>query len=333
MADRGKRTGAGHRAPADAADAAVIAGMLLSLAAYYVGPAPLLCLPPLLVFVVLAWFRLEVALCLLPLTFPFWYVPKQVAGQVVFPLSEIALAVCAAIALAQGTRHLPALRRHLPRLARAALGRCGPCLALGALLLAFGTAIGIVIAPRPHEALRAWRWEVAEPLLYFVLVVLVVRRPWRAARLLVWAMLGSAAMVAALATIQVFWLHVTFAPLAQGNKLLPFATAGAVPRATAIIYGSGNSLGAWLARAIPLALALALAFVLAKGQKRPGDMYGAAGGAERWLAGVCALLCVPALIWSASRGAWVACAAGCAIVARGWLWPALSARATRLRDA
>ncbi len=218
--------------------------MLLSLAAYYVMPTPLLCLPPLLVFGVLAWFRLEAALCLLPLTFPFWYVPKQVAGQVVFPLSEIVLAVCAAVALAQGARHLPALRRHLPRLARAALGRSGPRLALGALLLALGTAIGIVIAPRPHEALRAWRWEVAEPLLYFALVVLVVRRPWRAARLLVWAMLGSAAMVAALATIQVFWLHITFAPLAQGNKLLPFATAaGAVPRATAIIYGSGNSLG------------------------------------------------------------------------------------------
>jgi len=335
MADRGKWTGAGRRAPAEAA---VIAGMLLSLAAYYVMPAPLLCLPPLLVFGVLAWFRLESAICLLPLTFPLWYVPKPVTGQVVFPLSEIVLAICATVALAQGARHLPALRHRLPRLARlarlarAALGRSGPRLALGALLLALGTAIGIVIAPRPHEALRAWRWEVAEPLLYFALVVLVVRRPWRAAHLLVWVMLGSAAMVAGLATIQVFWLHVTFAPLAQGNKLMPFATAaGAVPRATAIIYGSGNSLGAWLARAIPLALALA--FTLVRGQKRPGDMYGMAGGAERWLAGICALLCLPALMWSASRGAWVACAAGCAIVAGGWLWSAFSTRATRLRDA
>src|SRR6266478_3506018 len=60
MADRGKWTGAGRRAPADAA---IIAGMLLSLAAYYVMPTPLLCLPPLLVFGVLAWFRLEAALC------------------------------------------------------------------------------------------------------------------------------------------------------------------------------------------------------------------------------------------------------------------------------
>ena len=232
--------------------------LTLGLAYYYLVPSPALALPGLLLYIVVAWRRPALALCLLPLTFPFWYVPKQVAGQVVFPLSEIVLAVCAAVALAQGARHLPALRRHLPRLARAALGRSGPRLALGALLLALGTAIGIVIAPRPHEALRAWRWEVAEPLLYFALVVLVVRRPWRAAHLLVWAMLGSAAMVAALATIQVFWLHVTFAPLAQGNQLLPFATAaGAVPRATAIIYGSGNSLGAWLARSIPLALALA----------------------------------------------------------------------------
>src|SRR5258706_9926935 len=329
MANRGKRAGEGRRAPADAA---IVAGMLLSLAAYYLVPAPLLSLPPLLVFVALVWFRLEVALSLLPLTFPFWYVPKQVAGQAVFPLSEIVLAVCMAVALAQGAQHLPALRRHLPRLARLALVRNRPRLVLGALLLALGTAIGIAIAPRPHEALRAWRWEVAEPLLYFVLVGLVVRRPWRAARLLVWAMLGSAAMVAALATIQVFWLHVTFAPLAQGNQLLPFATAaGAVPRATAIIYGSGNSLGAWLARSIPLALALA--FTLVRGQKRPGDMYGMASGAERWLAGICALLYVPALMWSASRGAWVACAAGCAIVAGGGVLAAVSTCATRLRDA
>src|SRR5260221_439440 len=210
MADRARWTGAGRGAPADAA---VIAGMVLSLAAYYVVPAPLLCLPPLLVFGVLAWFRLEAALCLLPLTFPFWYVPKQVAGQVVFPLSEIVLAVCAAVALAQGARHLPALRHRLPRLARAPLGRSGP----------------------------------------------------------------------------------------------------------------------WLARAIPLALALA--FTLARGQKRPRDMYSMASGAERWLAGVCALLCLPALMWSASRGAWVACVAGCAIIAGGWLWSAFSTRATRLRDA
>src|SRR5258707_9456213 len=134
MANRGKRAGEGRRAPADAAIVAIVAGMLLSLAAYYLVPAPLLSLPPLLVFVVLVWFRLEVALCLLPMTFPFWYVPKQVAGQAFFPLSEIVLAVCMAVALAQGAHHLPPLRRHLPRLARAALGRRERRPVLGALL-------------------------------------------------------------------------------------------------------------------------------------------------------------------------------------------------------
>src|SRR5260221_4333382 len=189
MADRARWTGAGRGAPADAA---VIAGMVLSLAAYYVVPAPLLCLPPLLVFGVPALFRLEAALCLLPLTFPFWYVPKQVAGQVVFPLSEIVLAVCAAVALAQGARHLPAVRHRLPRLARAPLGRSGPRLALGALLLALGTAIGVVIAPPPPEALGAWRWEVAEPLLGFALGGVVVARPLRAAQPLGWVTPASA---------------------------------------------------------------------------------------------------------------------------------------------
>src|SRR5258708_32989605 len=108
MADRGKWTGAGRRAPADAA---VIVGMLLSLAAYYVMPTPLLCLPPLLVFGVLAWLRLEAALCLLPLAFPFWYGPKQGTGQGGFPLSGSVLAVCAAVRRAPGGRQPPPPRR------------------------------------------------------------------------------------------------------------------------------------------------------------------------------------------------------------------------------
>src|SRR5258706_13334579 len=140
MANRGKRAGQGRGLHADAA---IVAGMLLSLAAYYLVPAPLLSLPPLLVFVVLAWFRLEVALSLLPLTFPFWYVPKQVAGHAFFPLSEIVLAVCMAVALAQGAQHLPALRRHLPRLARVPPVRGSPRLVLGRWLLAPAPPFGI----------------------------------------------------------------------------------------------------------------------------------------------------------------------------------------------
>ena len=65
-----------------------------------------------------------------------------------------------------------------------------------------------------------------------------------------------------------------------------------LPRATAIIYGSANSLGAWLARAMPLALALVCTPLT-----------------QRWIrlaAWLVVVAYLPALVWSDSRGAWIA---------------------------
>src|SRR5579872_344096 len=201
-----------------------IAAIVLSLAYYYAVPSPLLSLPGLLAFIVLAWLRLDLALCLLPLTFPFWFVPKRVGGSVVFPLSEIALGVCFAVALARGVRSLilgsppyadmaatgqsvapapvplasrrsaatpattigvgalpaaPKVGQHdVPRDRKtgdepprrvvvalmkimARLLRAGAPILIGAGLLLLGTALGVLVARRPHEALRAFRWEVA----------------------------------------------------------------------------------------------------------------------------------------------------------------------------
>ena len=322
------------------ADWPPLAALVLSLAYYYAVPAPLLALPGLLAFLGLTWLRLDLALCVLPLTFPFWFVPKHIGGNVVFPLSEIALAVCFAVALVREARSLirrPPVRAALTktrvgqpartaeaagphcatpgeeeasgRLLRVAaaltsllarLGRTGAPVLIGAALLLAGTALGVVIARRPHEALRAFRWEVVEPLLYAALVLVYLRG--RHVRLLVGAFLGAALLLATLAAIQVFWLHVTFLPVAQGNRLIPYAAPeGAAARATAFIFGSGNTLGAWMARALPLALALGLA---------PRGM------ARRWrlLSLVVTVASIPALLWSDSRGALIAAALACAVV-------------------
>jgi O-antigen ligase len=301
-----------------------IASLVLSLVALYLLPAPL-ALAGWLVFALLAWRWLELALCLLPLTFPFWYVPKAVVGHAVFPLSELALGACLLAALVRGVGALrmpPAENAATPRsihdlfvnlLAtviarlRTALSELysstGRWLALGAGLLLLGGILGVVVARRPHEALRAFRWEILEPLVYLGLVVLCVRQR-AAARVLVWAFLASAALVAVLAYLQVFWLHVTFAPLASGSSVLVryIAKSGSLAaRATGIIYGSGNSLGAWLERALPLALALAVA---ARGLAR----------FERILALGCVLFLLPPLFWSESRGAQLGAAAACALV-------------------
>jgi putative inorganic carbon (HCO3(-)) transporter len=278
------------------------AGMILGLAYYYLVPSPLLALPGLLVFAVGAWLRLDLALCLLPLAFPYWFVPKRVGGHAVIPLSESALAVCLAVAIAHWltTWRIRGGLTWARRAGQVLWGRLGIWMVLGAALLVVGTTAGVLIAVRPREALRAWRWQVVEPLVYLALVVMYVRRP-RMARWLIWSLIGSALVLAGLAAVQVLWLHATFTPVEAGNRLVPFVSAGGgVPRATAFVYGSGNSLGAWLERALPVALALA---VIAPSRRW-----------ERLAAGLCALAYVPALIWSDSRGAWAGAALACVVV-------------------
>src|SRR5262245_5442201 len=159
-------------------DRLIAALVLAGLAYYYLVPAPLLALPGLLLFALCAWRRLPLVLCLLPLTFPYWFVPKRVAGHVVFPLSEIALAVCAAVALAQT---LERVRRsglqpmRLQRCTRALGARLGNWICLGAGLLLLGTLVGVALARQHPEAWRTERWDVLEPLLYLLLITVYVR--------------------------------------------------------------------------------------------------------------------------------------------------------------
>ena len=335
------RRAASRRHPVLIGGAPYAAGMVAGLAYYYLVPNPLLALPGLVVFAALAWLRLELALCLLPLTFPFWYVPKRALGQAVFPLSEIALGVCLAVAVGrllqvgvteiakdakkreghegetnaeiaehrrvrrEGTdlTHTSAFSESLStffaffaslRALRVLRHPFWRWLALGAALLLIGTAAGVLIAVRPRDALRAFRWEVVEPLLYAGLVIacLLGRRtalsagsPPGAADVsdgggdddddddggrmsgqtlaLAWLagpVIAVGALFGVLAIAQVLWLHVTFTALAAGNQLvaLPTVAGTSLVRATGIFYGSANSLGALLERVLPLALALLL---------------------------------------------------------------------------
>jgi putative inorganic carbon (hco3(-)) transporter len=281
----------------DRREALIIAVMVLGLAYFYLIPWPLLALPGLICFGFFAWKRLDIALALLPLTFPFWYVPKRLFEDKVFPLSEIILAVCVLLAFTQlalaWLRLSLSPRAWLLRLqsgVRWLVRHLGPLVISGTVLFVIGVSLGVVVARRRPEALRAWRWEIAEPLVYFALL-LCYGRSRRAITLLVWSFLGGALIVAALAVVQVLWLHVTFTPIAHGNRLVHYAV-GSTPRATAIIYGSANSLGAWLARALPLAVALACAASTRRSVR-----------IATW---ILALVYLLALFWTDSRGAWVA---------------------------
>lgn len=297
--------------------ALTVAGLIASLAYYYLIHSNPLALPGLLVFIWLTWRRLDLALCVLPLTFPFWYVPKRVYGGHVFPLSEIALTVCIAVALLYEGRHVRVGLDHARIWTRAYyLGhRVGAWVIVGAGLLFAGTTIGVVIAGHPHEALRTFRWEIAEPMLYALGLMLYVRGR-STVRLLVWSFLAAATLLAVLAIVQVTAVHQTYSSLAQGNHLVPYTGSAGSLRATAFVFGSPNNLGAWIERAAPLALALGLSV----------------GGRRR--ARLSALACLAvgalALYWTGSRGAWIGAALGCVVVlcasiGKRWLPVALAA--------
>lgn len=287
--------------------ALVVAGLIASLAYYYLVHSNLLALPGLLLFIALAWMRLDLAFCVLPLAFPFWYVPKRVYGSHVLPLSEVALAICFAIGVLREARHA---RGGLDRAriwirALYLCRRIGPGPVLGAALLFAGTTIGVAIANHPHEALRYFRWEVAEPMVYALGLVLYVRGRF-AIRVLVWSFLGAATLLSALAIVQVVAIHETFTSLAQGNVLVSYAVStGGSPRATAFYFGSSNNLGSWIERALPIALALGL--------------LGTSGWRDRVGAWVCFALGALALYWTGSRGAWMGATLGCAVVVCLWV--------------
>lgn len=287
--------------------------LIVALAAYYLTPSPALSLLWLALVVALTWRSPRAALALLPLTFPFWFVPKRVVGHLVFPLSEVTLAVCVVVVAGRAAHRLirapwTLRRERARRVARALLARVGPATALGGALLLAGMTVGVLIARWPHDALRAWRWEIIEPLVYLLLAAWYLRgRRW--ARLTLWALIGSGLIIAALATAQTLGWHVTFTPVGAGERLIAYLPGPSGPyRATAIIYGSANSAGAWLERALPIALALAL---LGRGL----------AWRERLLAGAATLALLPALFWTDSRGAWLGAAAGLALVGLIWLAP------------
>ena len=272
--------------------------LVAALAGYYVVTSPVLSLPLLAAYALLAWLRLDLAVCLLPLAFPFWYVPKRVTSHAVFPLSEIALSLCAGIALARmgwsvaRSRNVDSTIRHV----RQAFTPVGRPLALALAGFVVAGTLGVLVARQPRAALRDYRWEIVEPLLYLTLV-LVYARGDAAQRRMIWAFLGSAGVLAALAAIQMTVARVTFSALASGNHLIPLARdSDGVVRATAFVYGSGNSLAAQVERALPLAVALVL---LPRGLR-------AIQRRERVLAAALCIAYVAALYWSASRGAWLA---------------------------
>src|SRR5947209_6461880 len=156
------------------------ASLILSMALYYligngrIGTEylfqlnPLYAVPFLLLFAALCWFCLPFAVALLPLTLPFYPLPKTVFSHYVFSLTEITFGVCLLVALIQLLLWRSRWQYWLSW--RKLRDRTGPFI-IPILVFLLAAAFSIVIAYAKNVALRYFRWEVLEPLLYVLLVL------------------------------------------------------------------------------------------------------------------------------------------------------------------
>ncbi|HJZ49808.1 MAG TPA: O-antigen ligase family protein [Roseiflexaceae bacterium] len=290
---------------------ALWAGMGLSLALCYLGGTwPAMC-AGLLLFGGLAALRPDLAVLFVPLTAPLFLTPIVLptsGRQIALPPHELALLVTAAAALPSilaermRDRETASATRYpgMGRFGRAAAGYAPEALLQIAGLAAVGMALP---EPEAHaDALRAFRWFIAEPLIFAALIR--CRALWPSAktgtgalvlaqRLLdVFVLGGTAVALVGLLQFVGYLLHAHLEPasFASGDGVL-----GGIRRVTSV-YGNPNNLALYLGRVWPLAAALALA-----------DQERRTKG-QRWhllVFGLSSLVCLGAIVVSFSRGAWM----------------------------
>ncbi|QBD77781.1 O-antigen ligase family protein [Ktedonosporobacter rubrisoli] len=235
---------------------------------------PLISLPFLLIFALLCWYRLNFAIALLPLSLPYYLLQKNVIGRAEFSLAEITLGVCCAIAVLR-LALLFFTKQSRPFWSQLRDG-LGPFV-LPILVFALVAAISIIPAYSRANALRAFREEVFDPLLYVGLALLFLRSRQDVTRLL-GSLLGTGLIIALLGMAQYFFFKNTLA-LEDGIRRVH------------TVYGSANSIGLLFDYVLPIGLAMLL---------------GRVALSQRFLA---LLLCVPMLLvlyLTQSLGAWLA---------------------------
>ena len=279
-------------------DRIIEAALVLSMALYYlVGNAhfgtgrlfqlnPLISLPFLLIFAMLCWYRLPFAVALLPLALPYYLQQKTVVGHYSFSIAEIALATCVGVALLQLVLQRGNWRYRLSW--DELRDRLGP-FALPLLVFLLAAGVSVLVAFAQRVALRAFREEVFDPILYLLLAMFCLRTRQDIARLLL-AMLASGLVVALLGIAQYFFFR----------SQLVLETDGI--RRVHAMYGSANSIGLFFDYVLPIGLALILVRTW-----RTRDVL------RSWWIRIGAIatcgLMILVLYLSQSRGAWVAIAA------------------------
>ena len=244
---------------------------------------PLISLPFLLIFAVLCWYRLPFAVALIPLSLPYYLQQKTVISHYSFSITEIALLTCAVVALLQFLLQRGNWRYSLSW--RELQDRLGPFV-LPIIVFVLASGISVFIAFSRKVALRAFREEVFEPVLYVFLAMFCLRTRQDVARLLL-AMLLSGLVVALLGIAQYFFFRSQLVLESDGIRRVHS------------MYGSANSIGLFFDYVLPIGLALILVRVWTR----------ASIWRSRWGFIGAILICLPVLLvlyQSQSRGAWVA---------------------------
>src|SRR5437763_5601715 len=276
-------------------DRVIEVALVLSMALYYVigntnlGSGqlfhlnPLISLPFLLIFAALCWYRLPFAIALIPLSLPYYLQQKTMVSHYSFSITEIALLTCVVVAVSQFLLQRVNWRYYLSW--REMRDRLGPfALPIAVFVLAAG--ISVLIAFSHRIALRAFREEVFEPILYVFLAMYCLRTRQDVTRLLL-AMLLSGMVVALIGMAQYFLFR---------NQLV--LEADGIRRVHAM-YGSANSIGLLFDYVLPIGLAL----LLVRAWTTTSIWR------SKWVLIGVIVICLPMLLvlyLSQSRGAWVA---------------------------
>jgi len=236
-------------------DRLIEASLLLSMALYYVigntnlgsnaifHVNPLYTLPFLLVFAVLCWYRLPFALALLPLALPYYLKHKTVYSHYSFSPAEIAFGVCVLVFVLQLALKRSRWQYWLSW--REFRQRLGPFMVPMLVFLA-AAAFSIVIAYDKATALRSFREEVLEPLLYVGMALYCLRTRRDLTRLL-GALLATGFVVAGIGMIQYLFFRQTLVLESDGIRRVH------------AMYGSANSIGLLFDYTLPIGFALVVA--------------------------------------------------------------------------
>jgi putative inorganic carbon (HCO3(-)) transporter len=243
----------------------------------------------------LAWVRIEIAIALLPLTLPYYLdlVPLSYSASSSFSVGELSILICFGVALLRSV-FIAADRRATLEWLRGLWRQAGFFLLPAALLLV-GASLALLVSPDQHYSLRYYRWDIIEPLLYFLLVLRYLRTRKDLARAVV-ALILSGLIVSGIAITQGFLYLSDHASLISGTT--SFRPGGP--------YSSPNNVGLLLDRVIPLVLAVGLTHILHRSSIPGASQRPAWRDPLRW---ACVLVLIPlvwALYWSRSRGAEVA---------------------------